>query len=114
MGAPPAHDTRRPAASSPDPPRGVRVRMRAGRRSFARLVHNALDEEDCAQLLASVNAKGYTPALLNIGGGRQMLRCARCPSGTPGCTLPPPTQTHRTPAYTHTALYRRHRACAPS
>lgn len=41
--------------------------------SFARVVRNVLNEEDCAALIASVNAKGFTPALLNIGGGRQQL-----------------------------------------
>jgi len=41
--------------------------------SFARVVRNVLSEEDCVSLIASVNAKGFTPALLNIGGGRQQL-----------------------------------------
>ncbi|CAJ1356324.1 unnamed protein product [Effrenium voratum] len=40
---------------------------------FARLVHGALDEEDCAELVQCINQKGFTPALLNIGGGRQRL-----------------------------------------
>lgn len=42
-------------------------------RSFARVARNVLDEEDCASLISSVNAKGFTAALLNIGGGRQRL-----------------------------------------
>jgi len=41
--------------------------------SFARVVRNVLDEKNCAELIASVNAKGFTPALLNIGGGNQQL-----------------------------------------
>lgn len=41
--------------------------------SFARVARNVLGEEDCAALIASVNAKGFTPALLNIGGGKQQL-----------------------------------------
>merc|ERR1719384_1475670 len=41
--------------------------------SFARVVRNVLDPEDCAALIACVNAKGFTPALLNMGGGRQQL-----------------------------------------
>jgi len=41
--------------------------------SFAKVVHRVLDEEDCAALLACVNKKGFTPALLNIGRGNQML-----------------------------------------
>lgn len=41
--------------------------------SFARVVRNILSEEDCAALIASVNMKGYTPALLNIGRGSQQL-----------------------------------------
>jgi len=41
--------------------------------SFARVVRNVLGEEHCAELIASVNAKGFTPALLNIGGGNQQL-----------------------------------------
>jgi len=46
----------------------------AGRNSFARIVHGVLDEEQCEALLAAVNQKGFTPALLNIGGGHQQLR----------------------------------------
>eukprot|EP01062_Namystynia_karyoxenos_P070789 TRINITY_DN66179_c0_g1_i1.p1 TRINITY_DN66179_c0_g1~~TRINITY_DN66179_c0_g1_i1.p1 ORF type:complete len:380 (+),score=90.89 TRINITY_DN66179_c0_g1_i1:73-1140(+) len=41
--------------------------------SFARVVHGVLDEEDCQALLRSFNDKGFTPALLNIGGGMQQL-----------------------------------------
>jgi hypothetical protein len=41
--------------------------------SFARVVRGVLDEEDCAALISSVNRKGFTPALINIGGGRQVL-----------------------------------------
>eukprot|EP00427_Karlodinium_veneficum_P058459 CAMPEP_0169389724 /NCGR_PEP_ID=MMETSP1017-20121227/46906_1 /TAXON_ID=342587 /ORGANISM="Karlodinium micrum, Strain CCMP2283" /LENGTH=285 /DNA_ID=CAMNT_0009491953 /DNA_START=123 /DNA_END=980 /DNA_ORIENTATION=+ len=41
--------------------------------SFACVVHHVLDEEDCAALIASVNKKGFTPALTNIGGGNQAL-----------------------------------------
>jgi len=39
--------------------------------SFARVVRGVLSEEECAAIIAGVNAKGFTPALLNIGGGRQ-------------------------------------------
>jgi hypothetical protein len=41
--------------------------------SFARIARNVLDQEDCATLLSSVNAKGFTPALINTGGGTQCL-----------------------------------------
>lgn len=41
--------------------------------SFARIVRGALDEEDCAELISAVNAKGFTPALLNMGRGTQRL-----------------------------------------
>eukprot|EP00439_Symbiodinium_sp_Y106_P016429 s877_g2.t1 len=41
------------------------------RRTFARVVHNVLDEDDCADLIRCINQKGFTPALLNIGNGRQ-------------------------------------------
>lgn len=41
--------------------------------SFARVLRHVMDEEDCVELLASVNQKGFTPALINIGGGRQQL-----------------------------------------
>lgn len=44
-----------------------------GRTSFARIVHGVLSEEQCAALLAAVNKKGYTPALINVGGGNQMF-----------------------------------------
>eukprot|EP00951_Prasinocladus_malaysianus_P040644 scaffold469463_cov42-Prasinocladus_malaysianus.AAC.1 len=40
--------------------------------SFAKLVHNVFSSEECAQLLTSANEKGFTPALLNYGGGRQV------------------------------------------
>jgi predicted 2-oxoglutarate/Fe(II)-dependent dioxygenase YbiX len=41
--------------------------------SFARVVHGLLDERDCAELIDRFNAKGFTPALLNIGRGRQQV-----------------------------------------
>lgn len=41
--------------------------------SFARVARNVLDPEDCAALIDSVNGKGFTAALLNIGGGMQQL-----------------------------------------
>jgi predicted 2-oxoglutarate/Fe(II)-dependent dioxygenase YbiX len=40
---------------------------------FARVVRHVLDEQDCAALLADVNAKGFTPALVNVGMGTQQL-----------------------------------------
>eukprot|EP00425_Heterocapsa_triquetra_P036829 CAMPEP_0195080778 /NCGR_PEP_ID=MMETSP0448-20130528/22410_1 /TAXON_ID=66468 /ORGANISM="Heterocapsa triquestra, Strain CCMP 448" /LENGTH=319 /DNA_ID=CAMNT_0040113757 /DNA_START=1 /DNA_END=958 /DNA_ORIENTATION=- len=47
------------------------------RGSFARVVRGAIDEEDCAELLAAANAKGFTPALLNIGGKQALDPVAR-------------------------------------
>lgn len=41
--------------------------------SFARVVFGVLEEEDCAQLISRVNSKGFTPALINVGGGYQRL-----------------------------------------
>lgn len=41
--------------------------------SFAKIVRNVLDEKECATLIGSVNTKGYTPALINGGGGWQVL-----------------------------------------
>eukprot|EP00928_Gymnodinium_smaydae_P043829 TRINITY_DN2929_c1_g1_i3.p1 TRINITY_DN2929_c1_g1~~TRINITY_DN2929_c1_g1_i3.p1 ORF type:complete len:317 (+),score=19.32 TRINITY_DN2929_c1_g1_i3:57-1007(+) len=41
---------------------------------FARVVRNVLDEESCAALISAVNEKGFTPALLNVGRGRQRLQ----------------------------------------
>eukprot|EP01065_Artemidia_motanka_P011007 TRINITY_DN1592_c0_g2_i1.p1 TRINITY_DN1592_c0_g2~~TRINITY_DN1592_c0_g2_i1.p1 ORF type:complete len:337 (+),score=77.95 TRINITY_DN1592_c0_g2_i1:69-1013(+) len=43
------------------------------RGSFARIVRGVLTEDQCAALIHAVNEKGFTPALLNIGGGRQVL-----------------------------------------
>lgn len=43
-------------------------------RSFARVVRNVLTEQECAALIDSVNRKGFTPALVNMGGGLQELR----------------------------------------
>lgn len=40
---------------------------------FARVVHNVLDPGHCASLISLCNAKGFTPALINIGGGKQRL-----------------------------------------
>merc|ERR1712003_258127 len=45
----------------------------SGSCSFARIIRNGLSPEDCAALISSVNAKGFTAALLNIGGGKQQL-----------------------------------------
>jgi len=44
-----------------------------GASSFARVARHVLAQEDCAALISSVNTKGFTPALLNIGGGKQRL-----------------------------------------
>merc|ERR1719399_2706768 len=44
-----------------------------GSHSFARVARHVLDPEDCAALISSVNAKGFTAALLNMGGGDQQL-----------------------------------------
>jgi len=41
---------------------------------WARAVRGALTAQQCADLLQRMNAKGFTPALLNIGGGYQQLR----------------------------------------
>lgn len=49
------------------------VCSRSSASSFARVVRNVLSEEDCAALVTSINVKGFTPALLNIGGGRQQF-----------------------------------------
>ena len=46
----------------------------ANAKSFARVVYNLFEPEECAQLLEHVNEKGFTPALLNVGRGRQQLR----------------------------------------
>eukprot|EP00811_Abedinium_folium_P036857 NODE_9527_length_1417_cov_6.753488.p1 GENE.NODE_9527_length_1417_cov_6.753488~~NODE_9527_length_1417_cov_6.753488.p1 ORF type:complete len:317 (+),score=89.72 NODE_9527_length_1417_cov_6.753488:117-1067(+) len=40
---------------------------------FARVVRGAMNAEDCAELLARVNDKGFTPVLLNVGRGEQRL-----------------------------------------
>merc|ERR1712038_895659 len=37
----------------------------ASARSFAKVVHGVMDEQDCAELLACVSRKGFIPALLN-------------------------------------------------
>jgi len=45
----------------------------SGSSSFARSVSNVFTESECATLLAAINSKGFTPALLNIGRGNQMF-----------------------------------------
>jgi len=42
-------------------------------RRFARVVRGVLSPDRCAELIESVNRKGFTPALLNVGMGRQKL-----------------------------------------
>merc|ERR1719335_1002689 len=42
-------------------------------RKFARIVRKALSEEDCVEVLKKVNKKRFTPALVNVGAGVQML-----------------------------------------
>ena len=43
------------------------------RPSFAKIVHGILEPKECAELLESINSKGFTPALLNVGRGLQLL-----------------------------------------
>lgn len=43
------------------------------RESFAKVLRGVLTQEECAELLACVNEKGFSPALLNIGYGLQKL-----------------------------------------
>lgn len=45
-----------------------------GGEPFAKILHNVLTPKECAELIELVNHKGFTPALLNIGRGRQQLR----------------------------------------
>eukprot|EP00656_Telonema_subtile_P058100 TRINITY_DN9737_c0_g2_i2.p1 TRINITY_DN9737_c0_g2~~TRINITY_DN9737_c0_g2_i2.p1 ORF type:complete len:200 (+),score=28.77 TRINITY_DN9737_c0_g2_i2:129-728(+) len=40
---------------------------------FACVLRNVLTPSQCAALITSVNLKGFTPALLNIGAGEQQL-----------------------------------------
>lgn len=51
----------------------VAARRGSGRASFARVVRNALTPAQCREVLAAVNRKGFTPALVNNGGGMQRL-----------------------------------------
>jgi len=43
-------------------------------RRFAKFVSRVMEEEDCAALLQAVNKKAFTPALVNVGCDRQVLR----------------------------------------
>jgi hypothetical protein len=45
----------------------------ANKNSFARVVYNLFEPGECAELLARINEKGFTPALLNVGRGMQKL-----------------------------------------
>lgn len=38
---------------------------------FARVVHDVFTDEECQELISSFNHKGFTPALVNTGGGVQ-------------------------------------------
>lgn len=44
-----------------------------GKQSLAQVATNVLTEEECADIISMINKKGFTPALLNIGKGNQML-----------------------------------------
>jgi len=48
--------------------------------SFAKVLHNVLTPDQCQSLIQRINQKGFTPALLNIGRGNQML----CPETRDG------------------------------
>lgn len=41
--------------------------------SFARAVGGVLQESECAEILQSLNGKGFTPALVNVGDGLQQF-----------------------------------------
>ena len=43
-----------------------------GEGKFAIVVHNVFSADECTELIARSEAKGYEAALLNIGGGRQV------------------------------------------
>lgn len=53
--------------------RGPGTSHRQRNHSFARVVHNVLTPSQCAEMLRAVNTKGFTPALVNTGGGSQQL-----------------------------------------
>jgi predicted 2-oxoglutarate/Fe(II)-dependent dioxygenase YbiX len=40
--------------------------------TFASVIRNVLSQEQCAELISCINSKGFTPALLNVGGGFQV------------------------------------------
>jgi hypothetical protein len=44
-----------------------------GREKTAFVVPNALSEEECARIIANCESKGFEQALLNVGGGEQIL-----------------------------------------
>ena len=54
-------------------PEGCRAKRSTSAPSFARVVHNVLEPRECAEVLAAVNKKGFTPALVNIGSGMQIF-----------------------------------------
>ena len=40
--------------------------------TFASIIRNVLSQEQCAEMISCINSKGFTPALLNVGGGFQV------------------------------------------
>jgi predicted 2-oxoglutarate/Fe(II)-dependent dioxygenase YbiX len=40
--------------------------------TFASVIKNVLSQEQCAEIISCINSKGFTPALLNVGGGFQV------------------------------------------
>eukprot|EP00457_Paulinella_chromatophora_P010036 gb/GEZN01010122.1/.p1 GENE.gb/GEZN01010122.1/~~gb/GEZN01010122.1/.p1 ORF type:complete len:324 (+),score=41.92 gb/GEZN01010122.1/:51-974(+) len=42
-------------------------------KNFAIVVDEIFTQQECSELIATINQKGFTPALMNIGGGNQIF-----------------------------------------
>lgn len=51
----------------------IQLPWRNGEEYFACSVDNVLSASQCQQVISMANTKGFTPALLNVGYGRQMM-----------------------------------------
>lgn len=60
-------------ALAPPTPRVVKMPEVLAREAFITRLDSVFSEEECANLISLADANGYSPALLNVGNGEQIL-----------------------------------------
>jgi len=51
----------------------IPIELPSGQKKLAFVLENVYSPQECEEMIRLTEAKGYEPALVNIGGGRQML-----------------------------------------